>query len=188
MKRIGLTLMIAIAMLLIVDGGFVWPNLKLSADQIQSSAVIETPSPTMEPNRLVIPSLKLDVPIVYADKVSESDFQKDLENGVVHYPDTAKPGEFGNAYIFGHSSDFIWSKGNYKYVFATLPRIKIGDEVNISDSSGNKFVYIVKETRIVSPSDTSVLQQDNSRKILTLQTSYPLGTALKRFIVIAQAN
>lgn len=137
-------------------------------------------------NILEIPSLNISAPIIYPATVSEDLFQTDLQKGVVHYPNTANPGQNGNVYIFGHSSDFLWSKGNYKNIFAPLPRIKLGAEINISDSSGNKISYLVLSKSAVSAHYTDVFKQDPTKQILTLQTSYPLGTALARYIVIAE--
>lgn len=139
-----------------------------------------------EPNLLAIESLGIKAPIVYIDKTSETEFQMALKNGVVHYPGTAKPGEAGNVYIFGHSSDFVWTKGNYKSVFALLPKIKIGAAVSVTDQDGTPFVYKVTRSFVASAKDTYLLKQDQTQKILTLQTSYPIGTALKRYIVIAK--
>ena len=77
-------------------------------------------STTMEPNTLTIPSLGIRAPIVDAPESSENAFQKALQDGIVHYPGTATVGKPGNVYVFGHSSDYIWSKGSYKTVFALL--------------------------------------------------------------------
>src|SRR5438552_3712454 len=63
------------------------------------------------PNLLLIPSLGIKAPVGYPEKTDENEFQNFLQNGVVHYPGTALPGQPGNVYIFGHSSDYIWSKG-----------------------------------------------------------------------------
>lgn len=140
----------------------------------------------MESNRLVIKRLSIDAPVLYVKDANEAAFQEALSSGVVHFPKTAKPGELGNVYIFGHSSDYSWTKGNYKTVFALLTQAAIGDEITLSDESGKPYTYIVTETKIVSPKDLSVLAQDQGKKMLSLQTSYPLGTALKRFVVIAE--
>jgi sortase A len=140
-----------------------------------------------QPNTLRIPSLGIQAPVIYVDTVSETAFQTALRNGVVHYPKTALPGEPGNVYIFGHSSDYRWSKGSYKTVFALLPKIANGAIINVTNASGTVFTYRVTGTRIVGPKDLHVLdQQGNTKHLLTLQTSYPLGTALKRFIVTAE--
>ncbi len=141
---------------------------------------------TTTPNTLTIPSLNIVAPIVYAEKANETSFQKALLSGVGHYPGTADPGQYGNSFIFGHSSDYVWSKGKYKTVFALLPRIKVGDEIKVSDKRGIAYTYVVKSTLIVKPTETKYLKQDTSKKVLTLQTSWPIGTALKRFLVIAE--
>jgi len=139
------------------------------------------------PDRLFIPSLGLDVPLIYVHEKTEAAFQEGLKSGVVHYPGTAMPGEPGNAYYFGHSSDYAWSKGSYKNVFATLPDIETGARIMVSDADGIGYEYVVTGTAVVSPKDLSVLDQgDGTRSLLTLQTSYPLGTALKRFVVTAE--
>ena len=139
------------------------------------------------PNIVSVPSLNISAPLLYVDQNNEGLFQKALQNGVVHFPGTALPGKPGNCYIFGHSSDFPLTPGNYKTVFASLPKIKMGEIIKVTDSEGVVYSYKVVETKIVLPNDTSVLDQgDKTRSLLSLQTSYPLGTALKRFVVIAE--
>jgi LPXTG-site transpeptidase (sortase) family protein len=138
------------------------------------------------PNQLVIESLNIAAPVVYPGEISEKAFQQALQNGAVHYPGTALPGEYGNVYIFGHSSDDPWHKGDYKNVFEKLPQIEIGEEIMITDKDGNKFVYEVLETKIIFSNDISVLAQPADQRLLTLQTSYPVGTSQKRFVVIAE--
>jgi sortase A len=143
--------------------------------------------PVGEPDRLVIASLGIEAPIVYVNEKNETVYQNALKNGVVHYPDTALPGQPGNVYIFGHSSDYVWSMGEYKTVFALLPQIDMGADIQVSNSQGEIFHYSVIETKVVGPRDLSVLDQFNREKsVLTLQTSYPLGTALQRYIVVAE--
>lgn len=139
----------------------------------------------IEPNRIIIASLGITAPIIEVESNNEEVFQEGLQKGIVHYPNSAKIGETGNAYVFGHSSDYPWSKGEHKNVFALLPKINIGDEIIASNADGNKFIYKVIETKVIAKNDLSYLAQDKFKKELTLQTSYPIGTALKRFIVRA---
>ena len=140
-----------------------------------------------QPDRLVIQSIGLEVPLVYVDETNEGVFQRGLERGVVHYPDTALPGELGNAYYFGHSSDYVFKKGKYKTVFATLPKVELGDKIYITNHDGRQFGYEVIDKLIVDSQDVSVLSQgDYDKRRLTLQTSWPLGTALKRYVVVAE--
>lgn len=143
----------------------------------------------LEQNTLRIDALGIAAPIIYVQEASEKIFQQALQDGIVHYPGTASPGEFGNAYFFGHSSDNAWSKGSYKTVFAALPRIKLGDEIRITDKQGKIFSYAVIKTLVTSPNDLSPLDQNEpAHKLLTLQTSYPIGTSLQRFIAVAKLH
>jgi LPXTG-site transpeptidase (sortase) family protein len=140
-----------------------------------------------EADRLAIPSLKIEAPLIRVTATDEPTLQRGLEQGVVHYPNTAEPGEFGNAYYFGHSSDYAFKGGKYKTVFATLPKIGEGEKIYITNQKGKQFVYQVIEKKIVGPHDIEVLSQgEGKEKLLTLQTSWPLGTALKRYLVIAK--
>jgi LPXTG-site transpeptidase (sortase) family protein len=197
MKRtssIFLALGLCVALFIILNAGYIRANVSYylsppeSKDTTQELVVPGTSTSTnAQSNTLRIPSLGIQAPIIYVDTVSEDAFQNALRNGVVHYPKTALPGEAGNVYIFGHSSDYRWSKGSYKTVFALLPKIANGAIINVTNASGTVFTYRVTGTRIVGPKDLHVLdQQGNTKHLLTLQTSYPLGTALKRFIVTAE--
>ncbi len=159
---------------------------KIEAPKVQTSTATTTPQ-TVKANYLWIPSLGIEAPLVYVSEANEKAFQAALATGVVHFPETAKPGEFGNVYIFGHSSDYAWSKGAYKTVFALLTKIQPGAEILVSDQEGNLFTYIVKEAFVAGPKDVKYLSQAGyNKKLLTLQTSYPLGTALKRYLVRAE--
>ncbi len=139
------------------------------------------------PNMLYIPTLGIEAPIVESLENTESAYQEALQSGVVRHPQSAQVGTVGNAYIFGHSSDYIWSGGKYKTVFALLPQIQIGAPIFVTDSEGIRYEYRVFQKMVVSPTDTWVLDSvEGAEYALTLQTSYPLGTALKRYIVRAK--
>lgn len=180
------------AVFVILNFGYFWANLAFIINPPKAATQSATQNvyaaqPTMQPNLLIIDSLGITAPVVYATSTGETAFQAALINGPTHYPGTANPGEFGNAYIFGHSSDFIWSKGHYKNVFALLPKIKLDAQIVISNQQGNKFIYTVTDSREVAANDLSVLSQQNyQKKLLTLQTSYPVGTALARWVVVAE--
>lgn len=147
----------------------------------------ESSTVSLSANTLLIPSLGIQAPIVQSNTETEVAFQEALKSGVVHYPGTAAAGEKGNMYLFGHSSDYVWNKGGYKTVFALLPNIAIGATIFVTNEDGQLFAYTVKETFVVRPDERWVLTAYGEReRLLTLQTSYPLGTAFKRFIVRAE--
>ena len=190
-KKILIALLVLLAIFVILDFGYFSANGKFffrgRTEVYQSPAPAIQPQKKTDPNLLSIASLGIEAPIVYPTANSETAYQAALVNGVAHYPGTPLPGELGNVYIFGHSSDFVFSKGHYKSIFATLPKIALGDQIVVSDPSGNAFTYTVTGSREVAADDLSVLDQHGKqKKLLTLQTSYPVGTALKRWIVIAE--
>lgn len=173
-----------------LNWGSLWQQFKFAIRKPNSVSVdklISQEDKKTTPNQLRIPSLAISAPLVEAEQANEDSYQKALQNGVVHFPGTAKPGENGNAYYFGHSSDFAFAKGDYKTVFALLPKITEGAEIYISNQEGIEFKYLVVEKKVVNNNDVSVLdQRGNKEKLLSLQTSYPVGTALQRFVVVAR--
>ena len=151
---------------------------------LPSPGVLQKPAPL--PYELVIPKLLIHAPIVYAASAQEHEIQNLLQSGVVHLSGTAEPGEVGNCYIVGHSSDYLNALGHYKTVFAGLPELKKGDRILIQ-TQDQTLEYFVQETRVVEPDDLSVLsQQTGGKKRITLQTSYPIGSARQRFIAVAE--
>lgn len=190
LRRIALGLFAVGMFGLVLNYGYFIKHLEFlfAVDENRLEVSLEPTAPIKaEPNLLKIDSLNINAPIIFTEKQTETAYQEALQNGVVHFPGTAKIGQLGNAYIFGHSSDYPWSKGKYKTIFALLTKIKIGDSIVATDEAGHEFTYYVTSTKIVTPTDLSVLDQfQNKRKLLTLQTSYPIGTALKRFVVLAE--
>ncbi|MCC7356277.1 MAG: sortase [Candidatus Doudnabacteria bacterium] len=183
--RISVIIVILLGTAVALNWDYVVLRVQFAFNKDDASS--ESSQELTEPNKLRIPSLNIEAPIQFITETNETEFQKALAHGVVHYPNTALAGQPGNMYVFGHSSDLPWSKGEYKTVFALLPQIKSDAEIFVSDDKGKEYKYKVLSTKVVAPTDLSVLdQQENKRKLLSVQTSYPVGTALKRFVVIAE--
>jgi len=143
--------------------------------------------------RLIIPRINKNIPVVQVSDAAllkrdfdalEKDIQKGLENGVINYPGTSKPGEAGNIVITGHSSYFPWKPGRFKDVFAVLEEVKEGDKI-IMFHNQKKYIYEVFSTEVVSPKNTEPLKQ-TKENILTLITCVPVGTDLNRLVVRAK--
>lgn len=135
---------------------------------------------------IFIPKINIWVPIIYVESTDELAIQHGLIGGVVHYAGTGRPGEVGNAYIVGHSSNYQWVNSNYNEVFARLPQLQVGDNISVIDQSGQMNFQVIS-TYTVNPDNLNPLSQETGgRKLLTLQTSYPVGTAKQRFIVVAE--
>jgi len=145
-------------------------------------------------NRLVWSKYNVDAPIEYA---SFSDFyntredgfidftsyrdtssiqspvQTKLKNGVVHLPISPLPGEIGNSYIVGHSSNYSNVESNYNEVFAPLLNsVSIGEEFNVYNHEGFALTFKVFDTKVVlSNESNNAYSHLNNKRTLTLQAS-----------------
>ncbi|MBA3678682.1 sortase [Candidatus Saccharibacteria bacterium] len=147
--------------------------------------VSPTPAEVVGPeNVLIIPKINVNAPLVFIDTLEEQKILTALQGGVVHYAGTANPGENGNSVIFGHSSNDWWEKGNYKFVFVLLEKLVPGDQYEIHYQS-RRYVYQVESTKVVQPTDLTVLDQTPT-PYSTLITCTPPGTSWRRFIVKAK--
>lgn len=144
--------------------------------------------------RLIVPKIGKNVPLVkMSDEYISDDLwgkfekevQQELRKGVVHYPGTAFPGQNGNVFFTGHSSYYPWDPGKYKDVFANLSQLEVGDEYYVYFQQ-KKHTYKIFEKKEVRPSEVGVLEQASDKKLSTLMTCWPLGTALKRLIIVAE--
>jgi sortase A len=144
--------------------------------------------------RLVIPKIAKNVPLIkMSDEYITDDlwgkFEKEvqefLRSGVVHYPGTANPGQYGNAFFTGHSSYYPWDKGNYKDVFANLNQLNVGDEYFVYWQQSS-YKYKIVDKKEVRPTEVGVLNQPEDRKFSTLMTCWPLGTTLRRLVIIGE--
>lgn len=170
---------------------------KLLSAKVAKGAVAEIPALNLEiypPDmRIVIPRINQNVPVVGVKNENliarkwnelESDIQKSLKNGVIHYPGTALPGDNGNVVITGHSSYYAWDAGRFKDVFALLHDVQIKDRIVVYFNQ-KKYVYEVTKIKVVAPKDVDILSPTSNEQ-LTLITCTPIGTNLKRLIVIAK--
>jgi LPXTG-site transpeptidase (sortase) family protein len=143
--------------------------------------------------RIVIPRIGKNVPVVTISSEAlikrdwallEQQIQEALRDGVVHYPETAFPNEDGNMVVTGHSSYFAWDPGRFKDVFALLHDVQIGDKIYVYHDQ-DRYEYEVYETKVVLPTQVDILTQEGEDR-LTLITCTPVGTNLKRLIVLAR--
>lgn len=142
-------------------------------------------SPAIDDERILIPQIDVDAPIVNESTFEEDRVQEALKDGVVHYGNTAAPGEVGNTVLVGHSSNNWWEDGDYKYVFIMLDRLQEDDEIVIHHE-GTRYTYEVTDSYIVEPDNMSVLDQPKDTSMLTLITCTPPGTSWQRLIVEAE--
>jgi LPXTG-site transpeptidase (sortase) family protein len=135
-------------------------------------------------NTITIPKINVHAPVQYEPSIQEAAIQKALQSGVVHYGNTAAPGQAGNVAIFGHSSNDWWEPGDFKFVFVLLDKLAPGDQITI-DYQSQRYTYEVTGSKIVEPTNVAVLNK-TAEPTLTLITCTPPGTSLRRLVVTAK--
>lgn len=120
--------------------------------------------------RIEIPSINVNLPLLFGSD------DRTLDRGAGQIIGTAKPGEIGNTGIAAHRAN---RDGRFFY---RLDELGVGDEIIIRTPDGT-FVYTVYATKIVDPTDLSVLNRNQTDKVVTLITCHPRYTADYRLIV-----
>lgn len=150
------------------------PNmLKEDAKQPISSSISNKTTNVI--GRIIIEKIKVNIPIV------EGASSESLKIGAGHIEGTSNIGEIGNAAIAAHRSH------TFGRFFNRLDEIEIGDEILI-ETKKDKYIYKVYVTKIVEPTDVSVLNRSKTERVLTLVTCDPVYGATHRLIVHAKVE
>lgn len=139
---------------------------------VQSLANIPVPTSGPEqPVRIQIPAIGLDAPVVAGDGWEQ------LKKGIGHHVGSANPGQAGNMVLSGHNDV-------YGEFFRRLDELAPGDLV-IVYTQQRQVVYVVRETRIVEPTQVEVMAA-TADPTLTLISCYPYLVDNKRIVVFAE--
>lgn len=136
-----------------------------------SAVPIEVKPSANSPTRIVIPKINVDAPIINGVT------WEDLKQGVGHLPGSANPGERGNLYLAAHNDIF-------GEIFRYLEKLEVDDEYFIY-AGEQKFRYVVKEKRIINPTDIEVMLP-TTEPVATLQTCYPYLIDTHRLVIIGE--
>ncbi len=105
-----------------------------------------------------------------------------LKKGPGHYPDSPLPGQLGNASIAGHRT-------TYGAPFFDIDQLRAGDEMVVTYTNGDRFVYEVTFTEVVTAADYYVVTTSNPDIAeLTLTSCHPKYTARDRIVVHSVLN
>ena len=104
--------------------------------------------------------------------------QAELRKGPGHYTPTSLPGQRGTVGIAGHRT-------TWEQPFRRINELQAGDRLVMAMAYG-RFTYSVEKTRIVKPSEVSVLAAAGARERLVLTACHPLYSAAQRIVVFAR--
>lgn len=138
--------------------------------------------------KLIIPKINVNVPAVYGVGYDHNSQMKAMEKGVAHFAipgANAVPGQIGNTVLSGHSSNDLFDAGDYKFIFAQLDKLQIGDTIYANYNSV-RYTYTITKKEVVLPNQVDKLTYSTDKPVMTLITCTPLGTAEKRLLVTAE--
>jgi len=139
-------------------------------------------------SRLVIPKINVDVPAIYGVGSDYDSQMAAMQNGVAHFAipgASSHPGEIGNTVLSGHSSNDLFDPGDYKFIFAQLDKLAVGDTI-YANYEGKRYTYVISKTEVVKPTEVSKLVYPTNKPVMTLITCTPLGTSRDRLLVTAE--
>ena len=128
---------------------------------------------TVIPIKIGIPTVGIDVPVFPSEKVGTK--WETTTNGASYVLSSPLPGEKGNSIFYGH---------NFRNIFGTLYKAKVGDKITVIFSDETKKSFRVTGTAVVTPDTVSILKGSEKRQI-TIYTCYGLLDE-KRFVVTGE--
>jgi sortase A len=148
------------------------PSLRpMVEQQFFAPVVAATPSPS-QALQINIPSARVNnAPVVQGDGWEQ------LKKGVAQHIGTANPGEAGNMVLSAHNDI-------YGQIFRYLDELQPGDEIYVATQT-QEFTYRVAYTRIVEPTEVSVMQPTRE-PIVTLISCYPYFVNTERIVVVGE--
>lgn len=120
-----------------------------------------------------ISSINLELPIYYGKTLDL------LKNGIGHDNDSYFPGEGGSIILMGH---------NFKKLLGNLPKVKVGDVIQVSTNYG-EFEYSIYDAKIVNEYDIDEVPIQDKEEMLMIYTCWPInniGYANERYVVYAK--
>lgn len=123
-------------------------------------------------NRLVVPSMGLDQPII------EGNNEGALMKGPWHRPNSSTPDKGGNMVIAGHRFTYANPRGTFYF----LDKVKVGDNFVIYWND-KAYAYRVTVSEVVPPTQTSI-EDPTAASQVTLFSCTPLWWPKDRLVVI----
>jgi LPXTG-site transpeptidase (sortase) family protein len=146
------------------------PYAGVLADSIGSSTTTAIP----EENRIVIPSIQVNEPILEGSNIWVIN-----KGGTWRRPQTSTPTQNNNTVVVGHRY-----YGNNISTLYHLDKVLIGQKIAVY-WEGKEILYEVTETKIVKASAVEI-EAPTKEKQLTIYTCHPIWTAKERMVVIAK--
>ncbi|PLX28062.1 hypothetical protein C0583_02415 [Candidatus Parcubacteria bacterium] len=130
----------------------------------------------VSPNRLIIPKIGVNAPIVESDNE-----QQGLSMGAWRVPDSSTPDQGGNTVITGHRFKYL---PPHNVTFYSFDKLEKGDLVTVLWNK-EEINYHIIETKVVPETEISIMDQTVEPR-LTMFTCTPIYSTENRLVVIAE--
>jgi len=160
------------------------PDYPIPSPSVETSSETEEAKDLTPVNRILIPALSVDTEVKYVPYDGMTWLIRGLRNEVAWMGETSWPGLAGNTALAGHVSLWDGSDGPFRHLDKLLPE----DEV-VVHTEENIYTYLVREKRVVSESDLTVLEPvtDGQLTLITCTGWNPeVSLYLERLVIIAE--
>jgi LPXTG-site transpeptidase (sortase) family protein len=165
---------IAIVLIAAISAGAYYllkPTVNKNQTRVASTDSLETKkalTPGILANHIVIPSLDINEPLYTSP--SGTLVQDDLLKGATFFDPNTNTIGAGNCVVFGHSA--VTSEHGAPFGAIGDGLLEVGAEIILSDSSNNKFTYVVSEIIEIASTDFTYVRPINSEEppVLTIIT------------------
>ena len=155
-----------------------YPRFEFLSGSPSASLKLEpslSPSENYFPERLLIPNLRIDLPVLKGEVIDE---EWDISGeGVFYLSSSGSLGSKGNVVVYGH---------NWPTLLGPIRWLKKSDPITLINEKGEEFTYRVQEVKTVTPDRVEILTQ-TEEELLTLYTCIGIGDR-QRLVVVANLD
>jgi len=139
-----------------------------------------------DPERIIVDAIGVDVVIENPGSTNVSVLDVALQSGAVRYPGSARLGEDGNIFLFGHSTGLRVVRNEAYKAFNGLKKLEAGDVIRLQAGT-MEYHYEVEQIRLVDANEAWVdLSVAKGVRHLTLSTCNTFGEVQERYVVDAR--
>lgn len=131
-------------------------------------------------DRIYIPAIGVDVPLVLSASLEDRDVIAALDSGAALYPNGILPGRLGNVFVSAHSSGTVL-QGAYRFAFTRIGELDPGQEIHL-DYQGARYTYKLTHNNIVKPDPNFRVLSDRPVPTLTVMACWPIWRTSERML------
>lgn len=151
----------------------------------EPAPVAQAPVVIEEPVRVIVDKVGINTQVENPNSTDAATLDAELLKGAVRYPTSAKLGEAGTVYLFGHQSYLPVVKNKAFKAFNDIQKLTAGDTIRVQSATA-EYEYRVTSVTLTTAAD-GVIPLGGSEGKLILSTCNSLGADHEeRYVVEAE--